>query len=84
MDNSQSSQPSYLRLLLDESDSDEQWDCALMSADFHQCGQAVDSAIAKQNCESLWDNDLSDSQLFDSSAKHGEMGYLLTTDRRLF
>ena len=50
MDSSFSSQPSYLQLLLDETNSDEQWGCAITSSEFHKSADAIESEL---NCAHL-------------------------------
>ena len=60
MDSSFSLQLSYLQLLLDETNSDKQWDCAITSSEFHKYADAVESEL---NCAHLWDNELMDLQL---------------------
>ncbi len=58
MEDVNSSQPSYLHLLLDESDSDEIWDCAMTSKEFHDCAKAVEQSKMSDSCDYLWDMDV--------------------------
>ncbi len=76
MDESCSSQPSYLCLLLDETDPDEIWDCPFTSSQLVKCVPSPDychevhfedtsqvTILDPDNVQSLWTKDFTDTEL---------------------
>ena len=66
-----SSQPSYLQLLLDKSDPDEQWDCAFTSTQFCQAVYPVEAE--QKEIAGMWMNEVTDQELLSIAMDQGQI-----------